>query len=1013
MAFHYLLVLHFLILFLLISSCRNAFSALSIVTDKEALISFKSQIAMDPPNVLSTWDHNTSPCNWTGVSCNKLLQRVVGLNLSGQSLTGSLSPHIGNLSFLTSLQLQSNKFIGSLPHQISNLHRLQLLNISFNSIGGTVPPNITRCKELRILDLMQNEILGRIPNDLNNLTKLQVLNLGRNHLFGSIPPSIGNVSSLVAINLGTNTLNGVIPNELSRLRNLKHLDLTIYNLTGTVPSSIYNMSSLVSLAVASNDLSGDLPYNVGVTLPNLLVFNFCLNKFTGTIPGSLHNLTNIQVIRMAHNYLHGKVPPGLGNLPYLQMYNIGFNKIVSSKDDGLSFLTSLTNSTRLNFLAIDGNLLEGVIPESIGNLSKSLAKLYMGGNKFSGSIPASIGQLSDLQLLNLSYNSISGEIPPEIGQLGELQMLGLAGNRLNGKIPSSLGNLQKLNKLDVSGNELVGTIPTTFGNFQNLLAMDLSNNMLNGSIPEGILNLPSLSTFLNLSRNFLSGPLPQEIGLLQSVATINLSDNRFSGNIPNSIGNCKSLEELFIAQNMLSGGIPETLGAVKGLEILDLYSNQLSGSVPRDLEKLLVLQSLNISFNNLEGELPTGGIFTNLSRVDMEGNKKLCFHFPCKKTRGLSRGRIILICVTITTAAIGVVCFTIGLLFFSRKEKSKIMEGPDSFKGEHQMVTYDELRLATGNFNQENLLGQGSFGMVYKGFLREGMAIAVKVLDNEFSGSFKSFLAECAALRHVRHQNLVKLITSCSSIDFKNMDFLALVYEFMSNGSLDDWIKGKRRNANGERLNILDRLNVAIDVACGINYLHHECENPVVHCDLKPSNVLLDEEMAAKIGDFGLARLLIERTGDQSISSTHVLKGSIGYIPPEYGMGIRPSTVGDVYSYGIMLLELFTGKNPTHGGFTGGLSLKKWVQTAFPTDVEQVLDPELLLHMKKTSHDDDEFIISQEAQLHCLITIIGIGLSCADDSPDGRISMRDALRKLQSVRDSVFKPEVNRGKVKF
>ncbi|CAK9182864.1 unnamed protein product [Ilex paraguariensis] len=1001
--------LKLLILAVIILSSKNVFlgaESATLSTDREALLSFKSQISMEPPNALSTWDPNSSPCNWTGVVCNKLGERVVELDLSDMGITGSISPYIGNLSFLRSLQLQDNRFTGTLPDELGNLFRLRIMNMSFNSIEGAIPRNISRCRELKIVDMMQNEISGIIPEELSELAEVQVLNLGRNHLSGAIPPSIGNLSSLTVLILGTNTIDGLIPSELSRLRNLKQLDLTINNLTGTIPPSIYNMSSLVNLAVASNDLWGDIPNDVGVTLPNLLILNLCINKFTGTIPGSLHNLTTIQVIRMAHNLLHGTVPPGLGNLPDLQMYNIGFNKIVSSGESGLDFITSLTNSTRLHFLAIDGNLLEGVIPESIGNLSKVLSNLYMGGNHIHGSIPASIGLLSGLTLLNLSYNSISGQIPQEIGQLEKLQMLGLAGNRISGIIPSSLGNLQKLNDIDLSWNALVGSIPTSFVNFGYLISMDLSHNKLNGSIPKEILNLTSLRTFFKLSNNFLSGPLPQEVRFLQGVGTIDLSGNHLSGNIPMSIGMCKSLEKLFMANNMFSGPIPDTLVEVRGLETLDLSSNQLSGSVPPDIQNLNALQLLNLSFNNLEGEIPTGGVFSNISRVHLEGNPKLCLYSACENSGG--RGvQLILISVIITIAVILTLCFTVGLLFYIKKGKAKAMASFDSSKGQqHQMVSYNELRLATKNFNQENQIGHGSFGTVYRGYLGEGIAIAVKVLDTHIIGSWKSFFAECAALRNTRHRNLLKLITSCSSIDFRNMEFLALVYEFMSNGSLDDWIKGKRRNSDGEGLDIMDRVNVATDVACAINYLHHECESPVVHCDLKPSNVLLDEDMVAKVGDFGLARLLIARTDTQSsISSTNVLKGSIGYIPPEYGLGEKPSTAGDVYSFGIMLLELFTGKSPTHESFVGGLSLKKWVQLAFPTNMEQVLDPELLSDIEKLCCDDQS--ISPEIRRDCLKTVIGVGLSCTSDSPNERISMRDVYHKLKCVKEVILKPDVS------
>nr|XP_043614466.1 probable LRR receptor-like serine/threonine-protein kinase At3g47570 [Erigeron canadensis] len=990
-----LFILNILVFFVFCSCFTSniyvASVTLSIDTDKQALLSIKSQTITQPPDALASWDQNSSPCNWTRVSCGDRGQRVVGLDLSKLQITGQVSPDIGNLSFLTSLELQENQFV-ALPETITKLTRLRVLNISSNNIQGSIPANISQCIQLRVVDFMQNKLSGSIPEDLGLLVNLQTLNLAKNHLSGSIPLSIANLSSLTTLNLGTNKLNGPIPSELSLLRNLKNLDLTINNLSGTIPPSIYNMSSLENIAVASNDLWGDIPYNVGETLPNLLVFNFCINRFTGTIPGSLHNLTNIRIIRMAHNQLHGTVPPGLGNLPQLEMYNIGYNNIVSIPGEGLGFLNSLVNSTKLDFLAIDGNHFEGVIPESVGSLSKNLRNLYMGSNRISGSIPPSIGQLKGLELLNISFNSISGVIPPEIGQLENLNELVLGKNRLSSNIPSSLGNLQMLTQIDLSSNELVGSIPISFRNFGRLTSMDLSMNKLNGSIAREVLDLPSLTTILNLSSNLLVGSLPREIELLERVVTIDFSNNRLTGNIPNSIQNCKSLENLFISNNSLSGNIPESLNELKGLETLDLSSNQLSGSIPLELQNLMALQFLNLSFNNLEGEVPSNGVFSNVTKVDLEGNPKLCYDPKCRRD---SPHKAVVISVAIVISVSAIILLSIALFFYFRRKKVMIMEASDSFKGQHHMVTYDQLRSSTMNFLEENLIGRGSFGCVYKGCLNlEGAAqeIAVKVLDLEITGSLPSFLAECAALRHLRHRNLVKLITSCSSLDNKNRDFLALVYEYMKNGSLENWIQNK--------MGFQEKLNVAIDVACGLSYLHHECVvAPVVHCDLKPSNVLLDEDMTAKIGDFGLASMLVDK--DQSFSSAHVLKGSMGYIPPEYGMGAKPSTKGDVYSYGIMLMEIFTGKSPTDEMFVGGLSLKTWVQSAFPGNLHQVLD----IHMldKDEESCSDPQLLNPKIQLDCLTAVIGVALSCTNDSPEGRVTILEALRKLKNVLDKIHK----------
>ncbi|KAK9940583.1 hypothetical protein M0R45_017237 [Rubus argutus] len=217
-------------------SVESAIIPSNIATDKEALISVKEALLIVPPSF--SWNLNSSPCsNWTGVVCSKHAQshRVVGLDLSDLGLTGSISPHIGNLSFLRSLQLQNNKLTGTIPTQIVNLFRLRSLNLSSNTIQGPLPSNMSHLTALEILDLAGNNITGRIPDDIYSQRNLRVLNMGRNNFFGSIPSSISNLSStLTNLNLGTNSLSGMIPSELGQLNNLQELDLSGNKFTGTV-----------------------------------------------------------------------------------------------------------------------------------------------------------------------------------------------------------------------------------------------------------------------------------------------------------------------------------------------------------------------------------------------------------------------------------------------------------------------------------------------------------------------------------------------------------------------------------------------------------------------------------------------------------------------------------------------------------------------------------------------------------------------------------------------------------
>ncbi|KAH9312660.1 hypothetical protein KI387_027695, partial [Taxus chinensis] len=259
-------------------------------------------------------------------------------------------------------------------------------------------------------------------------------------------------------------------------------------------------------------------------------------------------------------------------------------------------------------------------------------------------------------------------------------------------------------------------------------------------------------------------------------------------------------------------------------------------------------------------------------------------------------------------------------------------------------------------------------GSVYRGLLPDNTLVAVKIFDQHRQNSYKNFYRECRILSKIRHRNLVRVLTSCCTEDLR-----ALVLEFMSKGSLEHHLHDDKRQG---RLSLKTRLNIALDVAHGMAYLHHDCSSPVIHCDLKPSNVLMDETMTAHVSDFGIARLMMPADG--ASSSTSRPKGTVGYIAPEYGLGVQVTRKGDVYSFGVLILEMMTRKRPTDDIFTGDNTLPKWVRRAFPEAVKEVVDRELLVEemgvagSSSTTHETRSGEFESSEHDSCLIGLIKV-----------------------------------------
>nr|XP_008353441.2 LRR receptor-like serine/threonine-protein kinase EFR [Malus domestica] len=594
----------------------------------------------------------------------------------------------------------------------------------------------------------------------------------------------------------------------------------------------------------------------------------------------------------------------------------------------------------------------------------------MGSNQLSGSIPTSVGRLRNLQGLSLHDNKLQGYIPDELCQLDNLVELNISGNQLSGSVPSCLGNLTaKFRKISLESNLLTSTIPSTLWKLTYILILDLSSNSL-------------------------VGPLSEDVGKLKVVTEVNLSNNHLYGAIPSSMSGLQDLVSLSLEYNNLEGQIPSSFGNLLSLELLDLSKNNLSGVIPKSLEALIHLKYLNLSFNTLQGEIPTGGPFQNLSAQSFVPNGPLCGESrlrvpPCKNSTASqphSRKASISTLKYIIPGIISAILLLafISMLILRRKRGNAIVATNTALVPLLlcRRVSYLELLRGTNGFSANNLLGTGGFSTVYRGTLSDGIDVAVKVFNLQVEGGFKSFDKECEMLSNTRHRNLLKIISCCSQIDFK-----AVVLEYMPNGSLEKWLYSSTCS-----LSVLERLNIMIHVASALEYLHHGYQLPIVHCDLKPSNILLNDDMVARVADFGIAKLL---GGGDSVTQTLTL-ATIGYMAPEYGVEGIVSTRGDVYSFGIVMMEIFTKRKPTDEMFAGEINLKEWIANSLPEDgITEVLDVTLL----GIEDDGDIFVVKRD----CLSSLMRLALACSAESPQERINIQDVVVTLNKIKIKLLK----------
>ncbi|XP_044428513.1 receptor kinase-like protein Xa21 [Triticum aestivum] len=899
--------------------------------DRQALLCFKSRLS-GPAGVLASWS-NTSldVCDWHGITCSTVSpRRVIELDLNSEGISGPISPCIANLTSLERLQLSNNNFNGGIPSKLGLLSRLRELNLSKNTLEGNIPPSLGSSRSLTYVNLGMNALTGVIPESLANSPSLQVLLLMSNRLSGKLPKALFNTSSLLDIFLQKNNLVGSIPVVTATSPPIQYLDLSYNHISGKIPSSLGNLSSLIDLRLTENNLVGHIPDSLG-HISTLEILTLTANNLSGAVPPSLFNMSSVTFLGVANNSLVGRLPSNIGyTLPNIQDLILSSNKF-----DG-PIPASLPKAYNLRQLYLYNNSLTGFIPffGSLPNLEEldlSYNKLEAGDWEF----VSSLANCTRLTMLMLVGNNLQGEMPSSIGNLSDsLEWLWLRENQISGPIPPEIGNLKSLRRLYMDYNLITGNIPATIGNLHSLVRLPFGQNRLSGQIPDTIGNLVQLNS-LKLDGNNISGRIPADIGHCNQLQILNLAHNSLDGNIPSEIFKISSLsEELDLSHNYLSGGVPVEVGNLINVNKISISDNRLSGNIPSTLGQCVVLEYLDISHNNLSGKIPQ--FLTSLSSLK---NLNLSFNNFDGAVPGGG--------IFNNTAAVSV-------------------------EGNHDLCT----SIPTGGIplcsTQVDRKGQQNASALLT-ILLQCQLKEIMICVPAFQQEVYLFVQHKLTEKGNKMQQRVDFIDSPRGPHTSREE--KLLPPPMPSGLCPAALAGGGRERDGGwRLFAAGRghARIARGGATGA------------------FGVLLGSNMVAYVTDFGLARFVFTTSNVEEGDSTSLacLKGSIGYTPPEYGMSAEISTKGDVYSFGVLLLQMITGRSPTDKNFSDGASLHEFVHRAFPNNICDVVDQTML-------EDDSN---AQEIIKNCVIPLVRIGLSCSMTSPKERPDMGQVSTEILRIK---------------
>ncbi|XP_052211476.1 MDIS1-interacting receptor like kinase 1 [Diospyros lotus] len=981
-----------LLFYCFIGCCYCLGHVKAILADEASvLVSIRAGL-VDPLNQLGDWKLTENGveeaaasvhCNWTGVWCNsdgavekldlshfnlsgtvsddiQMLQSLASLNLCCNGLSSSLPTALSNLTALESIDVSQNFFVGNFPVGFGRAAVLARLNASSNSFSGDIPEDLGNATSLEMLDLRGNFFQGSIPRSFKNLKKLQYLGLSGNNLTGRLPPELGQLLSLQTMILGYNGFEGEIPAEFGNLTSLRYLDLAVGNLGGGIPAELGRLKLLNTVFLYRNNFEGKIPAEMGNVTSTLQVLDLSDNMLSGEIPAELARLRNLRLLNLMCNQLSGSVPSALGGLAQLEV------------------------------LELWNNSLSGPLPVDLGRNSP-LQWMDISSNSFSGEIPATLCSGGNLTKLLLFNNGFTGPVPTGISTCASLVRVRMQNNLLSGTIPVGFGKLGKLQRLELANNSLTGQIPNDIAASASLSFIDFSRNRLQSSLPSSILSIPNLQSFM-ASDNNMVGEIPDQFQDCPSLSVLDLSSNNFTGSIPASMASCEKLVTLNLRNNQLTGPIPRAIAVMTTLAVLDLSNNSLTGGLPKNFGDSPALEMLNVSYNKLEGPVPANGMLRTINPNDLVGNAGLCGGVlpPCSqnlaytsKEKSLHSKHIVAGWIIGMSSLLTAIVAVFGARSLYNRRYSNGSCFKEIFgmgKGEWpwRLMAFQRLGFTSNDIlaciKESNVIGMGATGIVYKAEMqRLNTVVAVKKLwrtgiDIEMGGS-EDLVGEVNLLGGLRHRNIVRLV------GFLHNDTDAMiVYEYMQNGSLGEALHGRQ----GGRLLVdwVSRYNIAVGVAQGLAYLHHDCRPPVIHRDVKSNNILLTANLEARIADFGLARMMLNK--NETVS---MVAGSYGYIAPEYGYTLKVDEKSDIYSYGVVLMELLTGKRPLDPEFGESVDIVEWIRMKIRDNrsLEEAIDP----NVGNCKHVQEEMLL-----------VLQIALLCTAKLPKDRPSMRDVITML-------------------